>query len=280
MDVIAQYLDKTKDLTIMPPVLLSVLNMKDDNELPFDKLEQMVQSDQILVSRMLNLANSPFYHRGQRIQSIRQILTRLGFRTVRSMITLAFMDSIFSNGNYTKFRKEIWEHSIATAVMSQFLCDDLQLKKERDVTLLGGLLKDLGKVLLNTIDRRKYIELLTRFLESDVSILQLEREYFQVDSVEIGTAVAKQWRLPEEILTVITRIQDPITEIPLYVQLISLAEMIARKAGFGKYDEKFEGRYQDLLELFGIDEQKRINFPDEYRKKLMENELYRLCYSI
>lgn len=280
MAVLEEYLTQIKDLTIMPPVLLSVLTLQDDNELPFSELEKMVQSDQILVARMLRLANSPFYNRGNKVQNIRQILTRLGFKTVRSMVALAFMDSVFSSGNYSKFRKEVWEHSIAKSITSQFLCDELKLKKEYDSAMLGGLLQDLGKIVLNTIDRKKYIEVLTRYISTDEDILDIEREFFNVDNVVMGEAAAVQWKLPSDIVAVIAKHYADIPAQPIAAQIVTFAGMISRKSGYGKIEKHLEDRYQNYMDFFGIEEKRREKLPNEFAGKMKEHELYKFVLSL
>ncbi|MBI3396126.1 MAG: HDOD domain-containing protein [Spirochaetia bacterium] len=277
MAVPAEYLVKIKDLTIMPPVLLSVLHLSDDNDLDFRSLERMVQSDQILVSRMLHLANSPFYSRGNRIQSIQQTITRLGFKTVRSMIALALSDSIFMSGNYNKFKQEVWHHSIATGIVAQLLCNDLSLKKEQDVALIGGLLQNLGKIVLNTLDRTKYIQVLTRFLESEHDVRDIERELFGVDNVEMGTAAGMQWKLPEEIIEVIRCQSDDLSAQPLKVQLVTFANLIARKAGHGRFDAGSTAKYEEYMDHFKIAAGDRPKLHTQYEDRLIQDELYKFC---
>ncbi len=280
--VIASYLEKVKDLTILPPVLLNVLAMNDDNELHFKKLELMIESDQILVTRLLRLANSPFYARGakQPVQSVLQTITRLGFRTVRSLVALAFADSIFSTGNYAKFRKEVWEHSIATGIFAQFLCNDIGIKKQEDTALLGGLLHDLGKIVLNTIDRKLYIETLTRFLDGDRDIREIERELFKTDHDEIGAAAAEMWGLPLEILDVLKRRREEIASQPVHVQLISFSDLFARRSGYGRWLDAAEDRYNDYLQYFGLESRRESELRQSYVRRLQEHELYRFSNTL
>ena len=280
MPTTEEYLGKIKDLNIVPPVLMSVLTLDDDNELPFSELEKMVQSDQILVTRLLRLANSPFYSRGNRVQNIKQIIALLGFKTVRSMVALAFVDSMFSSGNYKKFRQEVWEHSIAAAIISQFLCQDHNFKKEVDACLLGGLLKELGKIALNTVDRKKYIEVLTKYQENGGNLLEIEKEAFGVNSVELGSAAAELWKLPQDIQAIISDVNLDITKQKVPVQLVTFASLLARKAGFGRFDESYEERYENYMELFGIPSEKRDEILEDYSKRLKDHELYKFCYAL
>lgn len=239
-----EYLDQIKDLTIIPPVLIQVVSLPDDNEMSFKEMANMVQSDQILTTRLLKLANSPFYNRGNRITSLRDVIVRLGFRIVRSMIFVAMSDSIFQQGNYRKFRDEVWFHSIATGVFGANECEKVTGLKEPDMALVGGLLQDLGKIILNTIDRKKYIEVLNEFLESGGDIRKIEIKHFSVDHAAMGVAAARMWKLPDVVVRMIAdRHLDAEKRTPMGT-FLTFADLAVRKVGFGSFTPQHES---DLL---------------------------------
>lgn len=242
-----EYLDQIKDLTIIPPVLIQVVSLPDDNEMSFKEMANMVQSDQILTTRLLKLANSPFYNRGNRITSLRDVIVRLGFRIVRSMIFVAMSDSIFQQGNYRKFRDEVWFHSIATGVFGANECETVTGLKEPDMALVGGLLQDLGKIILNTIDRKKYIEVLNEFLESGADIREIEVKHFAVDHAAMGVAAARMWKLPDIVVRIIAdRHLDAEKRTPMGTYL-TFADLAVRKVGFGLFTPKHESDMQTVM---------------------------------
>lgn len=273
-----EYLKKIKDLAIVPPVLISILGLPDDNELSFSKLEKMVESDQVLVARLLKLANSPFYSRGNRVTGIRQILTRLGFRTVRSMVTMALADSIFVNGNYRKFRDEVWGHSIATGVLAAYMAEDYKYKEQHDLALTAGLLLDLGKIILNTIDRKRYIEVLGMYLENDEDIRQIEMKFFGVDSSEVGPQAAKLWQLPDDFVALLEERYKPIPEQSELGRVIRFTDLLVKKIGFGKLLSGDEALLADYANYFGVE------LTDEYVQKQKErierDGLYQFCSTL
>ncbi|GBF49865.1 signal transduction protein [Leptospira ryugenii] len=275
-----EYLSKIKDLTIVPPVLISILSLEDDNELGFGELEKKVQSDQVLVARLLKLANSPFFSRGNAIANMKQVITRLGFKTVRSMVAMSMTDSLFSQGNYKKFRDEVWDHSIAKGILAQFLCEEKKFKKEADLSLTCGLMQDLGKIILNTIDRPKYIEILTEYQTSDLSILELEKKAYGVDSSELGIGAAQLWKLPSPIVQVIEEKSKPIAEQSLLTQVISFGGLVARLTQHGKKEANTENEFLEYCKVLSIDVDSNPKFVDNYGNKLNNHELYQFCSSL
>ncbi|MCS7205018.1 MAG: HDOD domain-containing protein [Leptospiraceae bacterium] len=268
-----EYLIQVKDLNIIPPVLIQVMALPDDNELSFKELSRLVQTDQILVSRIIKIANSPFYNRGIEITSLQNAIARLGFRLIRSMIVVAMNDSIFAHGNYRKFREEVWQHSIATAIYGSKLTEQFLGKQEIDKGMIGGLLQDIGKVILNMIDRKKYVEVLREFLETKKDIRWIEIEKFGVDHTLMGYEASKFWKLPSFVVKTIEERHLPLEEKSTLGVILTAADILVRKAGFGLYTEIHEKEYKEIdLHLKGELSKIQLN---EIQKYIKENELYK-----
>jgi HD-like signal output (HDOD) protein len=280
MATVSEYLSQIKDLTIVPPVLISILSLEDDNEMGFGELEKKVQSDQVLVARLLKLANSPFFSRGNPIANMKQVITRLGFKTVRSMVAMSMTDSLFSQGNYKKFRDEVWDHSIAKGILAQFLCEEKKLKKEAELSLTCGLMQDLGKIVLNTIDRPKYVELLTEYQTSDKSFTELEKIAFGVDSIEMGAEAAKLWKLPAQIISAIEDKAKPPAEQSLIGQVVGFGGLLAKLTNHGKIDADTQASYEIYQDIFALNKEQNPPLTENYGTKLSNNELYQFCSTL
>ncbi len=270
------YLNQIKDLNVIPPVLIQVMALPDDNELSFKELSKLVQTDQILVSRILKIANSPFYNRGIEITSLQNAIARLGFRLIRSMIVVAMNDSIFAYGNYRKFKEEVWQHSIAKAIYSTKLIEDFIGKQEIDKGIIGGLLQDIGKVILNIIDRKKYVEVLKEFLETKRDIRQIEIEKFGVDHIIMGYLACKLWKLPKFVESVIYERHMPIEKKSTYGILITFSNCLVRKAGFGLFTDIHDKDLKECVEFLKINlENYSIETIQDFIKK---HELYKTIF--
>ncbi len=280
MATVTEYLSQIKDLTIVPPVLISILSLEDDNELGFGELEKKVQSDQVLVARLLKLANSPFFSRGNPIANMKQVITRLGFKTVRSMVAMSMTDSLFSQGNYKKFRDEVWDHSIARGILSQFLCEEKKMRKEAELSLTCGLMQDLGKIVLNTIDRTKYIELLTEYQTTDKLLTELEKSAFGVDSIEMGVEAAKLWKLPTPIIDAIADKAKPPNEQSTIGQILGFGGTLAKLTNHGKKDLDTDSNFAAYQDIFALDKEAAPPITEVYSAKLSNNELYQFCSTL
>ncbi len=103
-------------LPFQPQVLAAVLQLRDDTRMDFIEPDRLIRSDQTIASLILKLANSSFYSRGNEIRTLPQAIGMIGFRTIVSIVTAASAKNIFLSGNYAKFRRYVWQHSLVTAV--------------------------------------------------------------------------------------------------------------------------------------------------------------------
>lgn len=273
-----EYLEHIKDLTIIPPVLMQIMTLPDDNEMSFKEMANLVQSDQILTARLLKLANSPFYNRGNQISSLRDVVVRLGFRMVRSMIFVAMSDSIFQQGNYRKFRDEVWFHSIATGVFASNECEKLTGLKEADIAMVGGLLQDLGKIILNTIDRKKYIEVLNEFLETGASMREIEQRHFEVDHAAMGVAAARMWQLPDQVVRVIADRHLDSEKRTAMGTYLTFADLTVRKVGFGVFTETHNQEMEQVIK--DMDLSLSPDFFNKIRDDIMNDELFKFSLTL
>lgn len=280
MATLEDYLSQIKDLTIVPPVLLSILSLEDDNELSFGELEKKVQADQVLVARLLKLANSPFFSRGNPVANMKQVITRLGFKTVRSMVAMSMTDSLFSQGNYKKFRDEVWDHSVTKGIFAQILCEEKKLKKEGELAITCGLMQDLGKIVLNTIDRKKYVEVLTEYQTSDTDMFTLEKNLYGVNSFEMGSAASNLWKMPLPIQQTIDDLGKNANEQTLLGQLIGFAGVLAKKTGHGKKDPNIDVRFEEYKTLLNLEFEDPEAYCVSLGEKLNSNELYQFCSTL
>ncbi|MCZ8344023.1 MAG: HDOD domain-containing protein [Leptospira sp.] len=280
MATIDEYLSQIKDLTIVPPVLLSILSLEDDNELSFGELEKKVQSDQVLVARLLKLANSPFFSRGNPVANMKQVITRLGFKTVRSMVAMSMTDSLFSQGNYKKFRDEVWDYSVAKGILAHIICEEKKLRKEGELAITCGLMQDLGKIVLNTIDRKKYVEVLTEYQTSDLEISALETKHFGINSDEMGSAAASLWKMPVPIQQTIDDLRKSANEQGILSQVIGFAGVIAKKTGHGKKDQTTDERFSEYSDLLSLPTDDVEATCAKYAEKLSTSELYQFCSTL
>lgn len=220
---------------LIPPLpdlvarLLAVLNRQETE--PAD-LERLMASDQVLVGRMLAMVNSPFYGMNRSIRSVKEAVMVLGFRGVRSLVlatsTAKFMQRDFSI--YGHQPRGLWLHAAAVAAGAKALAKACKLPAdEAEQLFVGGLLHDIGKLLLVT-----YLGPHQKGLSAAASVAEFERASLGIDHTEAGALVTAKWNLAKDIQEMIKGHHDEATDTgtrPLAI--VRLADALAHQRGTG-----------------------------------------------
>ena len=78
-----------------------------------------------------------------------------------------------------------WQHQIYTGILAEFIIDMLGLPAT-GMEYLGGLVHDIGKLLLVELYPAKTIAVWLRAYEQNLPLSQVERQYFGVDHAHLG----------------------------------------------------------------------------------------------
>jgi HD-like signal output (HDOD) protein len=146
------------ELPIFDQASLKLQAMHSDESLDAGGMEKLILADQVLVAEVLRGANSPFFGGLAQIQTIRSAIVRLGMKQVYHLALLAAQRSRYEARDPEMRRRlqALWDHASATAVAANWIVRKLGFRKLEDEAFLGGLLHDVGKlVIMRAIDIMK-----------------------------------------------------------------------------------------------------------------------------
>jgi putative nucleotidyltransferase with HDIG domain len=198
-------IDNIKNLPTIPHVLAEVNKMLQDNDVSVKKMGDIIESDQVLTSRILKLVNSAFYGFQSKIVDIRQAVMILGFNTVRNALTAVSVIDLFrAKEKYGGFDiRELWEHSTTVAITGKHLAERGHFASPSDC-FVAGLLHDIGKLIMaeHFTDIFKQALELTR--ERNISFIEAEREISSINHTLVGGYLARKWQLPNCLVDAIS----------------------------------------------------------------------------
>lgn len=193
------------EVPALPLTLLKILRTLNNENATIQDLEEIIRHDQSLASRVISIANSPYYHGRNRvtINSLDQAILLLGFNAVRS-ISLGI--AIFRSFPLPyRTLRQMWAHSYRVAVAAGFLGARIR-ESDEDIAFCAGLLHDIGRAVLIAIGEQESLEELTDFRGQ--ALLTVERERFSCSHAEAGYWFLEEFSLPEEILGPVLRHHD------------------------------------------------------------------------
>ena len=168
-----------------------ILHLTNSDVSAVKEISEQIRMDQGISSKVIRMANSPFFGMRQDINSIDRAVVLLGFNTVKN-IALAASTSAFYNKQFSMYKTSgnaLWEHAYTTALLCEELATDLQ--EDNGALFLAGLLHDIGKTIM--VD----------FLVSEVSMCEEERKQLGLDHAEVAGMVLNRWQLPNDIIQMV-----------------------------------------------------------------------------
>jgi HD-like signal output (HDOD) protein len=219
-------------LPVYDPVVLKLQEAIANQTTDISEIERLIISDQALAAEVLKASNSPFFCGLSPVRTIRNAIVRLGTQQVRRLVILASERTKYSahHPDLHRMLKELWRHASTAALASQWLSKRLRSTGIEEICFLGGLLHDIGKlVILRAVDEIKKNE--------DVN-LQISgknlKDILQTAHCQIGHRMLQDWNVPE-IYCQIARdhhsAEIPSGDLPLAI--VRLANEGSRKLGLG-----------------------------------------------
>jgi putative nucleotidyltransferase with HDIG domain len=225
---------KVGDLPPLPNVATRIIELVGNPNTNAGDLEQVISRDLALTTRVLKLANSALFGRRGMVSTLSRAIVLLGFKTVHSLVIAASTESIYSAGS-TRFKdKLLWEHAVAAALAAGYLARECRYRGVEEA-FLGGLLHDIGKVVMDTNLGERYQGIVERVYNEGVAFVDAEQELLGFDHAEVGGLVVRKWNLPETLEEAV-RLHHRAARSrvdPTLCAIVSLANSACVKIGIG-----------------------------------------------
>jgi len=191
---------QVKSIPTLPSVLTVLSRRMEDPKTSSEDLAQVIVQDQAIASKVLKLVNSPFYGFSGRIQSISQGIVILGFNAVKNLVlSTSVIDAFRGTTSSDLFRMDtLWVHSASVASTAKLLAERTRICDPEDA-FVGGLLHDIGKVLLWTSEPKLFQACLQLVQQKKVPLAEVELRILGFRDEEAGALLAEKWKFPESL---------------------------------------------------------------------------------
>lgn len=181
-------------LPTLPDIALKVRDAVANGEATAQELANMIATDAALSTRLIQVANSPLYRGAVEIKNIQMAVTRLGNKTIRTLITSLLMQQMFTPTTETleEYFRQIWEQSVNVSSISRALVT-FTPHLNRDEAMLAGLIHQVGKLPILTL-----VENIPEFRDSPSRLAKLLEKAHPA----IGKIIMDTWTFPDELKTV------------------------------------------------------------------------------
>jgi HD-like signal output (HDOD) protein len=191
-----------RDVTHLPSaprVLPRLESLLSDGNSSMDEVVQLIRLDLGIATRVLQVANSAYYSKGNRCLTVDESVNRVGYDQVFDLVAYAVATQVLARPLtiYGLEADELWRRSVACASAADLLAAHTGL--DRNIAYTNGLLHSVGMVVINEWAVRHAPSLFLKSEDFPREASELERTSFGFTQAEVGAALLRHWEFPREM---------------------------------------------------------------------------------
>jgi len=231
--------DEITELGTIPEVTFHILRMLDDPSTSVSELNEVLESDQSLSSRLLKLSNSAFFGFSRQVTTVERAVVLLGFNAVKALSVSASMSTLFAGdmgmGDFTP--AQLGVHAVAVGASARRIATHQKLDKAEDA-FMAGILHDMGLLMESQYRPLEFAEAIDAHA-GGTPILEAEAKALDTTHCEVAGCVAERWSFPESLVDVLTchhepeSARDACADLP---RLVYVADQVCGELDFGYAD--------------------------------------------
>ena len=196
---------------VSPPILYYQLREKlDDPNSNFEELAAIIKTDPAMSARLLKIVNSAFYGFDEKIDTLSHALNIIGTEQLTDLALAAIVTSKFQGIPRDLINMEtFWMHSIACGIAARKIAKRMA-GVEAEKMYLGGMLHDIGSLILFKEAPEDARKILLRCKESGENLFKVEKEILGYDHAEIGALLLAEWKLSDRLVEMVKYHHQPV----------------------------------------------------------------------
>lgn len=157
----------------------------------------IIETDISMTAKILQLVNSAFFGLYQKVTSVSRAVNLLGLDTIKALVLGTEIFSEFHTSSEVFSVDSLWNHSMASGAFARKIAtlefDDREMAED---AFLGGILHDIGRVVLISFMPARFEEAVMLAREKEVVLVEAERQVFGAGHDDVGAYLVGLWGLP------------------------------------------------------------------------------------
>jgi len=200
MKIIDKILKSINTIPAFPATGNKVAQLLNKPDYSVLQVANVIKYDPSITANILKMANSAYFGPRHKISTINDAVIYLGQKNLLQAIQTAGVSKYYKKGTPGYYDKatDLWEHSVAVALMSQIL--SRKITGNEDTTLYtAALLHDVGKIIMGEFVRDELVKISALVESGKVSFLEAEEIVLGINHADLGGRIAQHWNFPVEI---------------------------------------------------------------------------------
>lgn len=215
-----------------PEIFVKLGRLLKSGETEMEDVTGLVAKDTSLVSKVLRLSNTAYYHTGEPLLSLEEAINRIGFKELHRVVGMAALSNVFEVWNvaYRVDGDVVWHNALAIGLAMEQLAaaNGEDLGEAYSV----GILRPLGKQIID-ICTKTYKEPPMYQEEEGLPLLDWEKAKFGTTNADASAYLLEAWDFTEEICVGLRHQYNPdyAHKANRYARMLNIAGGIAEKVG-------------------------------------------------
>ena len=220
-----QLIERVDEVPAFPQTVINIMTLIKEPKSSAADIEKEIMTDQGLTTKVLKMANSAFYSGRRQIKTVADATVLLGFETVQSLVFASTVGKVMEKEliGYSYERNAMWRQSQISAITSRTIAKRCKYNNP-DIAYTAGLLKDVGKVILDEFVHDSYEALQTMIAEEAVSYVTAEEAVLGFNHGQIGARVVEKWHLAPELAEAIEYHHNPFASF-MNIDLVAITHV-------------------------------------------------------
>lgn len=178
----------------LPVIQIKLLELLENEDVGFDELAELIDQDPALATRVLAIVNSPMYITRSKAEDLKSAIKRMGVTGISNIASSVLMKGVRPHRPiyYKMFGRQIWIHSIQTAILCRGFAGELGEEEFSGHFL--GLIHDVGKIIIFNCLNDAFSEGIVEGEPGSKAFKDMMSEM----SKDISYFIAREWKLPEK----------------------------------------------------------------------------------
>lgn len=258
---ISERIEELDQLRAFSPMVSQLIKITGDPECSIERVVKAISQDQAIALKILKLANSAVYTRGEPVESVRKAVLRIGLDNIRQAVLNIGVVDRFSGGDCARRLNMglFWEHAIACGIIAAEIAH-LTECIDPDTAFTMGLLHDVGRVVYTELLGDVYPDVVRAAAETELPLEQVESRMLLLNHGDIMDRVLLTWKFSKALVDPIAfhhlsvgNIRKVATKQVNEIAVLALANRLAHAMLLGSSGNEVIYPTEEFCELLKLD---------------------------
>lgn len=199
---ILEMLDAAGELQAFSPAVTKVLKLTRTESCSVEAVGKAIRQDQATALKILRIANSSVYSRGEPVESVERAVTRIGMEKIRQvLLNLAVVDQFSGEGLESVLDAGLfWEHSIGCGLIASEIARAVADDEAADTAFTMGLVHDIGRLIFGIQLGATYRDVVEESKRVGLPLEQVESRRLLMNHADGMDRLLHAWHFPKNLI--------------------------------------------------------------------------------